>query len=62
MSKHIIRDSGYGMLGWTEASGSKLYIYNSAGTRLGYYDTDSDKSYKVGGIFIGYGNIISTLL
>ncbi len=62
-TKHEIRDSGYRRLGYIEIeSNGKQTLYDSGSSRLGYYDPRDDKTYKIGGVFVSYGNTLAMML
>lgn len=61
-TKQEIRDSGYNRLGWIETDGDKQRLYSSGGMFLGAYVISEDKTYNSGYVFVGYGNLLMTLL
>lgn len=57
-----LKDSSGKVLGYVQRSGSKLVLYRSGGTNLGYYDEKSDSTRKSGGVLVGKGNLLPLLL
>ncbi len=50
------------ILGSTEQSGNRLWLYDFYGAKLGYYDSSANKTYDWRGGFVGQGNILIILL
>ncbi len=61
-TKRYLYDSGYKCIGYIEIDGDKHRLYNAGSTFLGQYIVSEDKTYNSGYTFIGYGNILATLL
>ena len=62
MAREKIKDWQGRVLGETEQIGTKLWLFDFYGRRLGYYDSANNTTYDWHGRRIGTGNIVMTLL
>lgn len=62
MAKERIKDWTGKILGSTEQIGSRLWLYDFSGRKLGYYDSSTGKTHDWTGRLVGQGNILMTLL
>jgi len=63
MNEQIIRDAQGHLLGKIiPASGGRLAIQDKGATILGYYDPQTDRTTRANGMFVGTGNLLTTLL
>lgn len=62
MAREAIKDYTGKILGFTELSGTKKWLYTFHGAKVGYYDSATNKTYEWTGRMVGNGDILMTLL
>ena len=61
MRERLTNSSG-STIGYLDDQGSRIYLYSSSLTKLGYYDKNSNTTYNASGSSIGKGNLLTMLL
>lgn len=59
---NYIRDRNGAVLGHVQQQGPFLYMYDRGGKVLGRYDPNTNATYDAGGMLVGYGNVLGSLL
>lgn len=64
MQRQDFRNRQGHLLAYTdyEPCSKLLYLVKAGGNRLGWYDTQCDKTYRANGELIGYGNQLGIFL
>ncbi len=62
MEREAIKDWQGKILGWSEWSGSKKWLMDFYGKKLGYYDKSLNKTFDFYGRQVGTGDILMILL
>ncbi len=62
MAREKIQDWTGKIIGFKEQIGTKRWLYDFYGNKLGYYDSSTNKTYEWTGRFVGNGDIVMTLL
>lgn len=62
MAREKIQDYTGKIIGFTEIIGTKRWLYDFYGKKVGYYDSATNKTYEWTGRFVGNGDILMTLL
>jgi hypothetical protein len=57
-----IENHKYELLGYTDKTGDKIWIYNRSMSPLGYYSESFDKTFTKNGTPVSNGNTIMMLL
>lgn len=62
MAREKIQDYTGKIIGFTEVSGNKKWLYDFHGRKIGYYDSSLNKTCEWTGKIVGNGDILMTLL
>ncbi len=57
-----IRDNAGNVLAFLDRNGDRVYLRDTGGTQLGYYDGITDRTYDGSGVQVSFGDTLGSLI